>query len=170
MCIRDRPNIVQEIAQYMDREMDTTKLDSEIAEIESKLKDLDKAENKQYEILSNIGIKYNNIRPEKIEENLDKINTQREEMLAQLENKQAQVEAVKLNKMDFEMIKELLVKFNDVYWAASKELRKRLVQSLVKEVKLIFGKKTAQSLKNKALCRSVYIGYTALFFKLKKFF
>ena len=35
---------------------------------------------------------------------------------------------------------------------------------------LIFGKKTAQSLKNKALCRSVYIGYTALFFKLKKFF
>lgn len=63
-----RPNIVQEIAQYMDREMDTTKLDSEIAEIESKLKDLDKAENKQYEILSNIGIKYNNIRPEKIEE------------------------------------------------------------------------------------------------------
>ena len=131
-----RPNIVQEIAQYMDREMDTTKLDSEIAEIESKLKDLDKAENKQYEILSNIGIKYNNIRPEKIEENLDKINTQREEMLAQLENKQAQVEAVKLNKMDFEMIKELLVKFNDVYWAASKELRKRLVQSLVKEVKL----------------------------------
>ena len=36
--------------------------------------------------------------------------------------------------------------------------------------KLIFGKKTAQSLKNKALCRSVYIGYTALFFKLKKFF
>ena len=57
-------------------------------------------------------------------------------MLAQLENKQAQVEAVKLNKMDFEMIKELLVKFNDVYWAASKELRKRLVQSLVKEVKL----------------------------------
>ena len=131
-----RPNIVQEIAQYMDREMDTTKLDSEIAEIESKLKDLDKAENKQYEILSNIGIKYNNIRPEKIEENLDKINTQIEEMLAQLENKQAQVEAVKLNKMDFEMIKELLVKFNDVYWAASKELRKRLVQSLVKEVKL----------------------------------
>lgn len=131
-----RPNIVQEIAQYMDREMDTTKLDSEIAEIEAKLKDLDKAENKQYEILSNIGIKYNNIRPEKIEENLDKINTQREEMLAQLENKQAQVEAVKLNKMDFEMIKELLVKFNDVYWAASKELRKRLVQSLVKEVKL----------------------------------
>lgn len=131
-----RPNIVQEIAQYMDREMDTTKLDSEIAEIESKLKDLDKAENKQYEILSNIGIKYNNIRPEKIEENLDKINTQREEMLAQLENKQTQVEAVKLNKMDFEMIKELLVKFNDVYWAASKELRKRLVQSLVKEVKL----------------------------------
>ena len=35
---------------------------------------------------------------------------------------------------------------------------------------LIFRKKTAQSLKNKALCRSVYIGYTALFFKLKKFF
>ena len=57
-------------------------------------------------------------------------------IVTELMNKQAQVEAVKLNKMDFEMIKELLVKFNDVYWAASKELRKRLVQSLVKEVKL----------------------------------
>ena len=30
----------------------------------------------------------------------------------------------------FKRIKELLVKFNDVYWAASKELRKRLVQTV----------------------------------------
>lgn len=42
--------------------------------------------------------------------------------------------------------------------------------NLDEDMDLIFGKKTAQSLKNKALCRSVYIGYTALFFKLKKFF
>lgn len=41
---------------------------------------------------------------------------------------------------------------------------------IIGNINLIFGKKTAQSLKNKALCRSVYIGYTALFFKLKKFF
>ena len=45
-----------------------------------------------------------------------------------------------------------------------------MFQILTERPKLIFGKKTAQSLKNKALCRSVYIGYTALFFKLKKFF
>ena len=132
----NRPNVVQEIAQYMDREMDTTKLEKEIAEINMQLKELDKSENRQYEILSNIGGKYRNIRPEKIEANLEKINAQREEVQEQLENKQAQVEAIRLNKMDFEMVKELLVKFNEVYMAASKELKKRLVQSLVKEVKL----------------------------------
>ena len=67
----NRPNVVQEIAQYMDREMDTTKLEKEIAEINMQLKELDKSENRQYEILSNIGGKYRNIRPEKIEANAD---------------------------------------------------------------------------------------------------
>lgn len=137
----NRPNIVQEIAQYMDKEMDTTKLESEIAEIRSNLKNLDKAENKQYEILGDIGRKYNNIKPEKVEANLEKINIQREELQEQLEDKQAQVEAVRLNKLDFEMIKELLVKFKDVYAVASKELKKRLVQSLVKEVRLGYDEK-----------------------------
>lgn len=137
----NRPNIVQEIAQYMDKEMDTTKLESEIAEIRSKLKNLDKAENKQYDILGDIGGKYNNIKPEKVEANLEKINIQREELQEQLEDKQAQVEAVRLNKLDFEMIKELLVKFKDVYAVASKELKKRLVQSLVKEVRLGYDEK-----------------------------
>lgn len=50
------------------------------------------------------------------------------------------------------------------------KMKKMLAYFLVLRYNLIFGKKTAQSLKNKALCRSVYIGYTALFFKLKKFF
>lgn len=58
-----------------------------------------------------------------------------------------------------------------ICWQISEtNLEKRLAISVGIMYNLIFGKKTAQSLKNKALCRSVYIGYTALFFKLKKFF
>lgn len=76
-------------------------------------------------------------------------------------------------------VKRIYVEKKPEFAVKAKELREEIENylgiSAVTGVRvliryLIFGKKTAQSLKNKALCRSVYIGYTALFFKLKKFF
>lgn len=133
----NRPNITEEIAKYMEKEMDTTKLEEEAENIRKELKELGKAEEIQYNILSQIGTgKYRNLKPEKISKNIDEIVLHKEELEMQLENKESQINAVNLDKLDFEMIKSLLVKFNDVYEVASKELRKKLVQSLVKEVRL----------------------------------
>lgn len=138
----NRPNIVEEIRKHMEKELDTSKLENEIAEIRNELKGLDKAEQLQYDILSKIGvdIKYKNFKPDRISENIDKIFMQREELEERLENKEGQLQAVKLNKMDFEMIKSLLVNFNEAYEIAPKELKKKLIQSLVKEVRLGYDK------------------------------
>ena len=43
--------------------------------------------------------------------------------------------------MDFELVKKLLENFNEVYEDAPKELRKRLVRSLIKEVQLGYDDK-----------------------------
>lgn len=132
-----RPNITEEISQYMEKEMDTSKLEKEIADIKKELKELDKAEEAQYTILSQIGLgKFRNMKPEKISENIDKICAQREELEDRLVQKEGQVEAIRLDKLDFEMIKGMLLKFNGAYAVAPKEIKKKLVQSLIKEVKL----------------------------------
>lgn len=134
----NRPNIVDEISKHIGKEMDTSKLEQEISNLKKQLADLDKAERVQYDILGQIGMsgKYKNLKPEKISENIDNIVMEREELLKQLENKELQLKAANLDKMDFEMIKSLLVNFNDALQVAPKELKKKLIQSLVKEVKL----------------------------------
>lgn len=123
--------------------MDTSKLEGEITEIRNTLKGLDKSENIQYDILSKIGMdgKYKNFSPDRILVNIDKIVEQREELEARLQNKEGQLSAIHRNKIDYEMIKSLLVNFNEAYDAAPKDLKKRLVRSLVKEIRLGYNEK-----------------------------
>ena len=71
----------------MDSELDTTKLEKRVKELEKELKALDKSEEMQYNILIQIGLnsRYKNFKPEKIEENINKIAEQREETEGELE-------------------------------------------------------------------------------------
>ena len=139
----NKPGIIQEIQKRMEADYDTVKLEEEIKSLKEQLVQLDKAEEIQYNILSQIGLtgKYKNLDPEKVSKAIDKIVGQREEAKLQLENKIAQVEAFKLKKLDYVSIKGLLDKFNEVYAAVPKELKKKLIQSLVKEVKLGYNEK-----------------------------
>lgn len=139
----NKPGIIQEIQKRMEADYDTVKLEEEIKSLKEQLVQLDKAEEIQYNILSQIGLtgKYKNLDPEKVSKAIDKIVGQREEAKLQLENKIAQVEAFKLKKLDYVSIKGLLDKFNEVYAAVPKELKKKLIQSLVKEVKLGYDEK-----------------------------
>ena len=139
----NKPGIIQEIQKRMEADYDTVKLEEEIKSLKEQLVQLDKAEEIQYNILSQIGLtgKYKNLDPEKVSKAIDKIVEQREEAKLQLENKVAQVEAFKLKKLDYVSIKGLLDKFNEVYAAVPKELKKKLIQSLVKEVKLGYNEK-----------------------------
>ena len=134
----NRPNVIEEIKGRMELEMDTSKLEGEITEIRNTLKGLEKAESVQYDILSKIGTdgKYKNFNPDRILVNIDKIVEQRDELEVRLQNKEGQLSAIHRNKIDYEMIKGLLVNFNEAYDAAPKDLRKRLVRSLVKEIRL----------------------------------
>lgn len=134
----NRPHLVDEIYEYMDQKVSTGKLEEEVAVLKKEMKDLDKAEDVQYKILAQIGLdgRYRNMKPERISDNINKIVAKREELEEKLEDKMAQIKTIQLNKMDIEMVKRLLVKFNDVYRVAPKELRKKLVRSLVKEIQL----------------------------------
>lgn len=139
----NKPGIIEEIQKRMEADYDTAKLEGEIKSLKEQLVQLDKAEEIQYNILSQIGLtgKYKNLDPEKVSKAIDKIVEQRKEAKLQLENKIAQVEAFKLKKLDYASIKGLLEKFNEVYAAVPKELKKKLIQSLVKEVKLGYNEK-----------------------------
>lgn len=139
----NKPGIIEEIQKRMEADYDTAKLEGEIKNLKEQLVQLDKAEEIQYNILSQIGLagKYRNLDPEKVSKAVDKIVEQREEAKLQLENKIAQVEAFKLKKLDYEAIKGLLVKFNEICATVPKELKKKLLQSLVKEVKLGYNEK-----------------------------
>lgn len=97
----------------------------------------------QYNILCQIGVSptYQNVKPERIQINLDKIATEKNELQEKLDYKMKQIESIQLEKMDFELIKNLLENFNEVYEDAPKELRKRLVRSLIKEVQLGYDDK-----------------------------
>lgn len=138
-----RPNLAEEIHQYMEQELDTGKLEKETEELKKKIAALDKNEDMQYNILCQIGVNptYQNMKPERIQINLDKIATEKNELQEKLDYKMKQIESVQLEKMDFELVKNLLENFNEVYEDAPKELRKRLVRSLIKEVQLGYDDK-----------------------------
>lgn len=138
-----RPNLAEEIHQYMEQELDTGKLEKETEELKNKIAALDKNEDMQYKILCQIGVNptYQNMKPERIQINLDKIATEKKELQEKLDYKMKQIESVQLEKMDFELVKNLLENFNEVYEDAPKELRKRLVRSLIKEVQLGYDDK-----------------------------
>lgn len=138
-----RPNLAEEIHQYMEQELDTGKLEKETEELKKKIAALDKNEDMQYNILCQIGVSptYQNVKPERIQINLDKIATEKNELQEKLDYKMKQIESIQLEKMDFELIKNLLENFNEVYEDAPKELRKRLVRSLIKEVQLGYDDK-----------------------------
>lgn len=134
----NRPNVVEDIARHMDSELDTSKLEVREKELEKTLKTLDKSEELQYNILSQIGLdgRYKNFKPEKIEENINKIAEQREETEEELERTKKEIEAIEMNKLSYEIIKKLLKEFSRACEMATKEQRKRLIRSLVKEIKL----------------------------------
>ena len=138
-----RPNLAEEIHQYMEQELDTGKLEKETEELKNKIAALDKNEDMQYKILCQIGVNptYQNMKPERIQINLDKIVAEKNELQERLDYKMKQIESVQLEKMDFELVKNLLENFNEVYEDAPKELRKRLVRSLIKEVQLGYDDK-----------------------------
>ena len=83
---------------------------------------------------------------------------QREEAAKQLENKENQLQAMKIRKMDYEAIKSLIENFNEVYKVAPKELQKKLMNSLVKEIKL--GYDDRRNGKHKVVPVSMTIKFT----------
>ena len=134
----NRPNVVEDIAKHMDSELDTTKLEKRVKELEKTLKAVDKSEELQYNILSQIGLndRYKNYKLEKIEENINKLAEQRKETKGELEKTRKEIEAIHLNKLSYEIMKKLLKRFSKACEVATKEQRKRLIRSLVKEIKL----------------------------------
>lgn len=134
-------DIADAITENLGKQLDTTAIEEEIRETEEKLKELDKNEDVQYNILSQLGLsgKYRNIKPEKIEKNLEKINTQREELKAYIEQKMQEIEAIEQDHLNSETIRFLISNFDKAYTHATKEQRKKLVQSMVKEVRLGYG-------------------------------
>lgn len=156
----NKPDIINKIQKRMEADYDTEKLAREVESLKDQLDKLDKAEEVQYDILTQIGVspKYKNFKPEKISENIGKIMVQREEAAKQLENKENQLQAMKIRKMDYEAIKSLIENFNEVYKVAPKELQKKLMNSLVKEIKL--GYDDRRNGKHKVVPVSMTIKFT----------
>lgn len=132
-----RPNLLEDITKHLGKKLDTSNIEKEIEEAEDKLIQLDKREEVQYNILSQIGIgKYRNMKPEKIEKTLEEINQQREDVENYIDNKRQEIRAIEQDKLNCETIKFLIENFEPAYNHASKEQQKRLIQSMVKEVRL----------------------------------
>lgn len=132
-----RPNLIDDITKNLGKQIDTGSIEEEISEAIEDMKELDKREEMQYNILSQIGIgKYKKINPDMIEETLEKISSQREELEGFIERKKREIEAINQDKLNAESVKFLIENFDKAYNYASKEQQKRLIQSMVKEVKL----------------------------------
>lgn len=132
-----RPNLIDDITKNLGKQLDTGSIEKEISEAIEEMKKLDKREEVQYNILSQIGIgKYKKMNPDIIEENLEKISLQREELEGIIERKKMEIEAINQDKLNAESVKFLIENFDKAYNYASKEQQKRLIQSMVKEVKL----------------------------------
>lgn len=132
-----RPNVIEDITIHLGKQLDTSEIMKEIEGAEDKIKELNKGEELQYNILSQIGIgKYKHMKPERIENNLEKIKQEREELESYIERKKQEIEAIEQDKLNCETIKYLIENFDKVYDYASKDQKKRLIHSMVKEVKL----------------------------------
>lgn len=132
-----RPNLLEDITKHLGKKLDTSNIEKEIEDAENKLKDLDKREEIQYTILSQIGSgKYRNMKPERIEKMLEEINEQREELENYIDRKQQEIRAINQDKLSVETIKYLIENFDSAYHHASKDQQKRLIQRMVKEVRL----------------------------------
>lgn len=132
-----RPNVLEDITKHLGKKLDTSNIEKEIEDAENKLKDLDKREEVQYTILSQIGSgKYRNMKPEKVEKTLEDINKKREEEVNYIDKKHQEIRAINQDKLNVETIKFLIENFDAAYHHASKDQQKRLIQSMVKEVKL----------------------------------
>lgn len=131
------PNLIDDITEHLGKKLDTSAVEKEIVEAEYKLRELENKEEMQYNILGGIGSgKYRSMKPERIEKNLEKINKDREEVFLYIERKQQEIRAIEQDKLNCETIKYLIENFDAAYHHASKEQQKRLIQSMVKEVKL----------------------------------
>lgn len=132
-----RPNLLEDITKHLSNKLDTSNIEREIEEAENKLIELDKKEEVQYNILSKIGSgQFRNMKPEKIEKTLEEINQQREETENYIDRKHQEIRAIEQDKLNCETIKFLIENFEAAYHHASKEQQKRLIQSMVKEVRL----------------------------------
>ena len=131
-----RPNIVQEITNCLTSQFDTTKLKQEIERLENQVKAIKENENKQYNILSQIGLegKYQNWNFERVEKNLDMLITNRKSIELQIQEKEVALEAAEADTMDAEAVKFVLEHFEEAFQHASKEQQKLLLQSQ-KEIK-----------------------------------
>lgn len=132
-----RPNVIHDITRHLGKRLDTSNIEKDIERAEYKIKELDKREDMQYTILSQIGSgKYRNMKPERVEKALEEINQQREDLNVYIERKQQEIAAVEQDKLNCETIRFIIENFDTAYNEASKEQKKKLIQSMVKEVKL----------------------------------
>lgn len=76
------------------------------------------------------------MKPERVEKALEEINQQREDLNVYIERKQQEIAAVEQDKLNCETIRFIIENFDTAYNEASKEQKKKLIQSMVKEVKL----------------------------------
>ena len=140
----NRPDIMREIANYLEAELDTRNLDMEIGKLERKIKELDKSENIQYNILAQIGLDgpYKHLKSEKVADNINKIISERGYIEELLLSKRFEKEAIEMNRLNYELIKELLENFSEACAVATREQQRGLIRSLVKEIKLGYHPKT----------------------------
>lgn len=140
----NRPDIMREIANYLEAELDTRNLDMEIGKLERKIKELDKSENIQYNILAQVGLDgpYKHLKSEKVADNINKIISERGYIEELLLSKRFEKEAIEMNRLNYELIKELLENFSEACAVATREQQRGLIRSLVKEIKLGYHPKT----------------------------
>ncbi|MBR4140123.1 MAG: recombinase family protein, partial [Lachnospiraceae bacterium] len=133
-----RPNVVQEITDCLTTQFDTTKLKLEIERLESQINAIKENENRQYNIMSQIGLegKYQDWDFEKVEKNLETLIANRKSIEVQMQEKMAALEAAEAEQLDADDIKHVLEHFEEAFQCSSKENQKLLLQSILQEVQL----------------------------------
>lgn len=154
-----RPNIIEEITSHLTTQLDTKEIKSDIKTIEKDLKALDKNEQAQYNILSQIGLegRYRNWSLQRVEDSLSKLEIRKTELSLRLQEKQRELEAIEQEVLNAESIRFIISNFDQAYTKAPKSERKQLLRSLIKEVRLGYDE---ESPKKKIIPKSLTLRFT----------
>lgn len=157
-----RPNIIEEITSHLSTQLDTKTIKLEIKAIEKDLKTLDKNEQAQYNIISQIGLegRYRNWSLQRVEESIDKLQIKKTELNLRLQEKQRELQALEQEVLNAESIRFIISNFDQAYTKAPKSEQKQLLRSLIKEVKLGYDEESLRLGKKKVIPKSLILRFT----------